>query len=136
MKLFNIFDSLISALKVFSLLTLTIIFLYWSATAIVKFKSFPTSSTVAYRFGDDGHGNIDFPAISICMDSYYWIAESLNGMKYKCRRSSSMQEKFVKKFVESLENCTATTTEGESKIYRSVTYFPNILILKDNDCDL
>ena len=136
MKTHKVLDNFIMAFKILSLMTLTSIFLYWSATAIFKFKSSPTSSTVAYRFGDDGQGNIDFPAISICMDSYYWIAESLNGMKYKCRRSSSMQEKFVKKFVESLENCTATTTEGESKIYRSVTYFPNILILKDNDCDL
>ena len=97
------------AFKVFSLLTLTIIFLYWSATAIIKFKSLPTTSTVAYRFGDDGHGNIEFPAISICIDSFDHIAGSPSGMKYKCRPYT-----FNSKFFESLKYCTATTTEGKS----------------------
>ena len=113
----NVLDSLILAFKVFSLLTLTTVFLYWSTTAIVKFKSLPTSSTVAYRFGDDGHGNIDFPAISVCLDTSFFfskIYKLVNGIKYKCRPSGN-----VENFVESLKNCTASTPEGESKIYRS-----------------
>ena len=113
----NVLNSLMLAFKVFSLLTLTTIFLYWSATAIVKFKSLPTSSTVAYRFGDDGHGNIDFPAISICLNAFYFffaLTSLLNGMKYKCRPGHWSR---VENFVESLENCTASTSEGESKIY-------------------
>ena len=121
MKLHNTFDSLILAFKIFSLLTLTTIFLYWSATAIVKFKSWPTSSKVSYRYGDDGHGNIDFPAISICMDSFYRIASSSKGMKYMCPPSH-----FIGNFFESLKYCTAKKTEGERKIYRSGNYFPNI----------
>ena len=112
----NVLNSLILAFKVFSLLTLTTIFLYWSTTAIVKFKSLPTSSTVAYRFGDDGHGNIDFPAISICLETDFFFTSLqgiLNGIKYKCRPG------YVENFAESLEFCTASTPEGESKIYRS-----------------
>ena len=112
MKNHNVFKSLILAFKVFSLLALTVIFLYWSATAIVKFKSLPTSSTVAYRFGDDGHGNIDFPAISICLETDFFFTSLnrlLNGIKYKCRPN-------VENFVESLENCTASTSGGENKI--------------------
>ena len=107
----NVLNSLMLVFKVFSLLTLTTIFLYWSATAIVKFKSLPTSSTVAYRFGDDGHGNIDFPAISICMDELGLssIAESPNGMKYKCHPLLPDYPKFF----EMLKYCTFTTTDGE-----------------------
>ena len=122
MKNFNVFDSLILAFKVFSLLTLTAIFLYWSATAIVKYKSLPTSSTVAYRFGDDGHGNIDFPAISICLDTSFFfssIAKLSTGMKYKCRPGYGN----LRNFFESLENCTASTPEGESRICKSDIIF-------------
>ena len=50
-----------------SLLTFTSIFIYWSITAIIKYKSGKTVSSVSYRFGDDGHGNINFPAITICL---------------------------------------------------------------------
>ena len=112
MKFHNFFESLILALKVFSLLTFTTIFLYWSTTAIIKFKSWPTSSSVAYRFGDDGKGNIDFPAITICFDSFNWMASksSATGMKYKCSRN---RKYYINNFYESLEDCTATTTEGE-----------------------
>ena len=120
MKLHNVFDSFILAFKVFSLLTFTTIFLYWSITAIKKFKSWPTSSTVAYRFGDDGHGNIDFPAITICLDSFKWIARSKNGMKYKCNQSR------IKQFYESLEDCTATTTEGRRE--KSTDVVANIFL--------
>ena len=127
MELHKIFDSFIMAFKVFSLLTLTIIFLYWSATAIIKFKSLPTTSTVAYRFGDDGHGNIDFPAITICLDSFQYIARSLNGMKYKCHQSN-----FIQKFYESLEDCTAKTTGGEkTPTFRD--FLADILI--NDDCE-
>ena len=128
----NVLNSLMLAFKVFSLLTLTTIFLYWSATAIVKFKSLPTSSTVAYRFGDDGHGNIDFPTISVCLNTFYFFLALnglLNGLKYKCRPNSHVDSKRntpyntmqynVENFVESLENCTAATPEGESKMFRS-----------------
>ena len=53
--------------KVLSLLSFTSIFIYWSIAAIIKYKSGKTVSSVAYRFGDDGHGNIKFPAITICL---------------------------------------------------------------------
>ena len=117
MKPHKVLDNFIMAFKILSLMTLTSIFLYWSATAILKFKSSPTSSTVSYRFGDDGHGNIDFPAISVCLDTSFFfskIYKLVNGIKYKCRPSGN-----VENFVESLKNCTASTPEGESKIYRS-----------------
>ena len=35
-----------------------------------KFSSMPITSTVSYRFGDDGKGNIRFPTISICLESF------------------------------------------------------------------
>ena len=119
MEVHNIFNSLILAFKIFSLLTLTTIFLYWSATAIVKFKSLPTSSTVAYRFGDDGHGNIDFPAISICMDDLGPIVKSPNGMKYNCRKSLPSYTKFF----DILKYCTFTTTDGERNLKISNLFY-------------
>ena len=119
MKLHNTFNSLILAFKVFSLVTLTIIFLYWSATAIIKFKSLPTSSTVAYRFGDDGHGNIDFPAISICMDDLGPIVKSPYGMKYNCRKSLPSYTKFF----DILKYCTFTTTDGERNLKISNLFY-------------
>ena len=120
MKCHNIFNSSILALKVFSLLTLTIIFLYWSATATIKFKSLPTSSTVAFRFGDDGHGNIDFPAISICMDDLGLsrIVRFYEMMGYDCHL---WQMPINSNFYEILKYCNFTTTDGE-RFYRSLTY--------------
>ena len=53
--------------KVLTLLSFTSIFIIWSIAAIIKYKSGKTVSSVAYRFGDDGHGNIKFPAITICL---------------------------------------------------------------------
>ena len=59
-----------------SLLSFTSIFIYWSITAIIKYKSGEKVSSVSYRFGDDGHGNINFPAITICLG-----AQSITSLK-------------------------------------------------------
>ena len=38
--------------------------------AVQKYFSKPVSTTIAYRFGDDGNGNIRFPAVTICLRKY------------------------------------------------------------------
>ena len=76
MKIYKAIDGFILTLKVISVLTFSLIFLYWSINAIIKFNSSPTTSTVSYKFGDDGHGNFDFPAITICLGSFNWITMS------------------------------------------------------------
>ena len=57
-------------------MSLIVIFLYWSIEAIFKFSSMPITSTVSYRFGDDGNGKIEFPTISICLASFELIGKS------------------------------------------------------------
>ena len=87
MKIYKTIESFIISLKILSLLVFTSIFLYWSINAIIKFKSSPTTSTVSYKFGDDGHGNFDFPAITICLGTFNWITLS-PGMINNCSRNS------------------------------------------------
>ena len=48
-----------------------------------KYISGPVTSTVSYKFGDDGYGNITFPAVTICLD-FGWILFSPNGMFNNC----------------------------------------------------
>ena len=100
-------------LKILSILGFCALFLYWSIAAISKYISGPIISTVAYKFGDDGYGNIDFPTITICMDSFKWIV--LAGMKNNC--FSDWMHIFT--FTNALELCThdndetgTTTTTG------------------------
>ena len=82
------FDKLILVLKSFSTLGFCAIFMYWSTTAILKYLGKPISSTVSYKFGDDGHGNIDFPTITICLNSFNWVA--LSGIYYNCSASARL----------------------------------------------
>ena len=91
-------------LKVLSMLTFTTICLYWSITAIIKFRSKPTTSNVLYKFGDDGQGNFDFPAVTICLESFNKITLSQNGMKYKCFGSDFSIANY--NFLSALKYCT------------------------------
>ena len=75
----NLVTSFISIIKSTGLVAFATIFIYWSIAAILKFASVPITSTVSYRFGDDGNGNIQFPTISICLDSF----EQMIGKEWK-----------------------------------------------------
>ena len=57
------FDNFIIILRLLGTFGFCAVFMYWSINAISKYIDGPISSTVSYQFGDDGHGNIDFPAI-------------------------------------------------------------------------
>ena len=93
MKIYKAIDGFILTLKVISVLFFSSIFLYWSINAIIKYRSNPTLSTVAYKFGDDGHGNFEFPAITICLDTFNWITLS-PGMKNNCSRLTKIKMLF------------------------------------------
>ena len=101
----KVFDGFILSLKILSLCTFTSIFLYWSITAIIKFKSGPTTSTVSDKFGDDGHGSYVFPAITICLDTFNQFALYPNGMKKNCH-SNGFFGKFITDFYQALKYCT------------------------------
>lgn len=127
MKIYKAIDGFILTLKVISVLFFSSIFLYWSINAIIKYRSNPTLSTVAYKFGDDGHGNFEFPAITICLDTFNWITLS-PGMKNNCSRLTKIKMLFSGKdkyldfgihtFYDALKRCTAendVTTQTSQK---------------------
>ena len=102
----RVFDISIIIFKFLSLFAFTSIFLFWSITAIIKYKSGKAASSVSFRYGDDGHGNIYFPAITICLDSFKWISISPNGMKKNCPKT-------MKTFGNALAHCTGTDLDPE-----------------------
>ena len=132
MKIYKAIDGFILTLKVISVLFFSSIFLYWSINAIIKYRSKPTLSTVAYKFGDDGHGNFEFPAITICLDTFNWITLS-PGMKNNCTRP--FWEDFfplgkgvgIKDFYDALLSCTAKNDQTQiSQKRRKRFSFPEI----------
>ena len=102
-------DVFISSIKAVSVLALTTIFMYWSISAIKKYISVPISSTVTYKFGDDGYGNINFPVITICLDSFKRIA--LSGMSNNC----SMGWRRIDNFHDALRFCTYDSTQSRTQ---------------------
>ena len=112
MKVYKAIDGFILTLKILSVVIFTIIFLYWSINATIKLKSQPTVSTVAYKFGDDGQGNFQFPAITICQDTFDWMTLS-PGMKGKCSRTKG---KSIQHFYEALKSCTAKTDQSSTDL--------------------
>ena len=110
MKVYKAIDGFILTLKILSVVIFTIIFLYWSINATIKLKSQPTVSTVAYKFGDDGQGNFQFPAITICQDTFDWMTLS-PGMKGKCSRTKG---KSIQHFYEALKSCTAKNDQSST----------------------
>ena len=105
MSILKLIDIFLLSTKTLSLVCCTVIFGYWSILAIEEFKSGPVTSTVSYTFGDDGHGNYAFPAITICLNSFKKIINSPNGMKNKC---TGRPEKFYM----AVKKCTSKN-EGE-----------------------
>ena len=89
----KVLDVFIFGLKSFCFLAFFVLFLYLSLDALIRYQSWPTTSSVSYRFGDDGRGNYEFPAITICLDSFKWIGMSPNGMLNKCSSRSALTEK-------------------------------------------
>ena len=69
------FDTFMRILRLLGTLGFCSVFMYWSFTAISKYTEGPISSTVSYQYGDDRHGYIDFPAITICLNSLFSSAE-------------------------------------------------------------
>ena len=97
------FDSFIRILRLLGTLCFCAVFLYWSINAINKYIDGPISSTVSYQFGDDGNGNIEFPAISICLDSFKWVV--LSGISKNCSTSAAN----IPRLTDALRYCTAET---------------------------
>ena len=54
------------------------VFIFWGMQALQKFNSNPVSSSISFTNGDDKHGNLQFPALTICIDNLgFYFEESL-----------------------------------------------------------
>ena len=106
MKIHDGLEIFIQILKLLSTLGFCAVFMYWSFNAISKYIDGPISSTVSYRFGDDGYGNIDFPAITICLDSFEWVYWS--GMTKNCKTNG------IGRFTDALKYCTDEFTQSQT----------------------
>ena len=40
--------------------------IWWAVHSINNYNQWPTSSNVVLQYGDDGKGNVKFPALTIC----------------------------------------------------------------------
>ena len=85
----KVLDIFIFGLKSFFFLVCFVLFLKITLDSLILYQSWPTTSSVSYRFGDDGRGNYEFPAITICLDSFKWIGMSPNGMLNNCSSRSA-----------------------------------------------
>ena len=54
------------------------VFIFWGMQALQKFNSNPVSSSISFTNGDDKHGNLQFPALTICLYNLgFYFEESL-----------------------------------------------------------
>ena len=54
------------------------VFIFWGMQALQKFNSNPVSSSISFTNGDDKHGNLQFPALTICLHNLgFYFEESL-----------------------------------------------------------
>ena len=74
----NFLKCLVKFLKFFGFIFCILTFAFWSHKALTKYISAPISSHISYKNGDDNLGNITFPAISICLQSYNALANKEN----------------------------------------------------------
>ena len=100
-------------------------FLFWSHKAISKFISAPISSHVSYKNGDDNMGNISFPAITICLKSFGFMAAKANKdfVKHCSRKSFNFYERiyfYCYKLREENELLDQSSNKNEDYSY----YFP------------
>ena len=61
-------------------LALFLIFTWWAAIAIMKYRDQPLATDIIPRFGDDKNG-IQFPLITFCSLDYYFLSQK--GCKVK-----------------------------------------------------
>ena len=52
------------AIRLFSILVLISVFIYWTISAYLKYKQEPISTSTEYRLGDDDLGNFNLPVVT------------------------------------------------------------------------
>ena len=107
----NFIHSFVQLLTALSTLGFFIIFAYWSMLAIHKYKSKPITSSVSYTYGDDGNGLIEFPTVTICLDSFHRLGLSQKGFFYNCDPSPP---RFIDVLAYCIDSRMESTTEYSS----------------------
>lgn len=96
---------------------LALTFTFWGHQAIVKFISKPISTKVYFRNGDDGLGNIQFPAVSVCLSDYAHFQRRFQAelLDHRCHAGLAGINSFrtVTALCYGKDVMTSTTTEGE-----------------------
>ena len=132
------FDNFIRILRLFGTLAFCTVFMYWSTNAISKYIDRPISSTVSYQFGDDGHGNIDFPAITICLDTFKWVVWTKmlkncstnmiytisDALKY-CTNDNTQSQTTTTTMCDGLFGCIFNEEEDENYPFKKIEDFLN-----------
>lgn len=97
---------------------LALTFTFWGHQAIVKFISKPISTKVYFRNGDDGFGNIQFPALTICLSDYRYFQrrfqqELLDEKCYSGFNPVQFRQVTLLCYGKHQDSTTSSTTEGE-----------------------
>jgi sulfur carrier protein ThiS len=110
--------------KGFFVVTLAVIFFYLAAKSIEKYWSYPVSSKITYKYGEDGQGNGHFPAISFCKPPY-----DSNKLKWKNQRDCGKQQTNLY-FIDFMENClTLDENVTVEELLSEITYQPEDIIV-------
>ena len=107
------FDTFMRILRLLGTLGFCSVFMYWSFTAISKYIEGPISSAVSYQYGDDGHGYIDFPAMTICLNSFKWIRKT--AMSNNCSYYGAGT------FADALSYCTDDNSQSQTTTTKTTT---------------
>ena len=95
-----------------------IVFFFWGFQAIQKFLSDPVSSSISVTNGDDGHGNLIYPAITICLRNFHSHLQSilLGNNQRRCSGLVVNYESFLQACISmgTSDSSTTTTTTTES----------------------
>ena len=95
-----------------------IVFFFWGFQALQKFLLDPVSSSISVTNGDDGHGNLIFPAITICLRNFASHLQSilLDNDQRRCSVYVADYESFLDACISmgTSDSSTTTTTTTES----------------------
>jgi hypothetical protein len=107
--------------KSFFVLILAVIYFYLTAKSIGKYLSYPVSSKIFYKFGEDDQGNGRFPKISFCKPSY-----DETQLKWKNQRDCNRKKTSPVHFLDFMNNCLTSEDENATveELLTEITYQP------------
>ena len=100
---------LLQVCKIICCLICWIVFFFWGLQAFRKYFSHPISSSITFKNGDDGLGNLTFPAITICVLNFnQYLSQILfEGSVPRCEVHS------INHFSHALQRCISLGPQNE-----------------------